>query len=44
MRLALWFRVQRQIHDLGDFSSLIDGVRPRPVATSPNPISPSFSN
>ena len=26
------------------FSSLIDGLRPRPLATSPNPISPSFSN
>ena len=26
------------------FSSLIDGLRPRPVATSPNPVNPSFSN
>jgi hypothetical protein len=26
------------------FSSLIDGLRPRPLATSPNPTSPSFSN
>jgi hypothetical protein len=26
------------------FSSLIDGFRPRPVATSPNPVSPSWVN